>query len=285
MKLHALKTYLVKELCHLYTAREAQTIAEMVLEQLTGWSRIAQLLNREELLEVTQADEVYQKLTLLKEGVPIQQVLGEAWFYDLCLHITPDVLIPRPETEELVLWVVERLKREQTGVKVLDIGTGSGCIPLLIKYLAPNSDVWAVDISEKALTVANNNAARLQLPIQFMQLDILNPADWKRLANDFDVIISNPPYIPQQEKASLSTQVLQYEPELALFVADDRPLLFYETIAQMAQQHLKKGGSLYFEIHEQYGKAAQTLLEAQGYHSVQLRQDMQGKDRMLYGKK
>lgn len=281
MKVAAIKAYLEQELATLYDAREAQLIAEMTIEKVTNWSRMEQTLHREATLDLEQADKIYELLTILKKGVPVQQVLEEAWFYDLRLQITPDVLIPRPETEEMVLLVVETLKKHQPTAKVLDIGTGSGCIPLLVKHLLPACDVWAVDVSEQALAVAGANAQRLHLDIHFKQLDILNSSTWQALATDFDVIISNPPYIPLSEKSTLSEHVVAHEPSLALFVPDEQPLLFYEKIATFGQTHLREGGQVYLEIHADFGAGVKDLYVQGGYKEVRVLKDMQAKDRIV----
>jgi len=212
----------------------------------------------------------------------VQYVLGEAWFAGMKLQVDERVLIPRPETEELVEWALAWLgdNRNLAHHRILDIGTGSGCIALALKKKCPKADVHALDISPAALQLAKENAASLDLGIHFHQHNIL---DRKRDAalGTFDVVLSNPPYIPASERITMARHVVAYEPELALFTTDTEPLQFYQAIASFSTKALKKEGVLFLEIHEGRGKEVCTLLEAGGFAGIVLKQDLQGKDRMI----
>ena len=221
--------------------------------------------------------------TRLLAGEPVQYVVGFAWFYGLKFKVNPTVLIPRPETEELVEWVLEtvkNLKLETQNPKLLDIGTGSGCIPITLKVKKPSLNISAVDISEGALITASRNAYRMNADVEFQRIDILNESEWSQLA-DFHIIVSNPPYIPNFEKALMEDNVLSYEPHLALFVEDEKPLIFYEKIADFAKKHLCTEGSLFFECNEFNAAEVVEMLEEKGFKTVELRRDMSGKNRMI----
>lgn len=269
------------QLMELYEERESANICDWVMESITGWTRIDRVVNKTALLSAPQEKRL-EAITLdLVDHMPVQYALGEAWFYGLRLSMNKNVLIPRPETEELTDWIVKDLQSfpHQDDLCLLDIGTGSGCIPLGIKSKLPRAAVHAGDISEEALALAGKNAAALQLPIYLHRIDILGdryPAELPL----FDVIVSNPPYIPLAEKQQMAPNVVRYEPALALFVADNDPLQFYRHIAMFAKQQLKPGGYLYFEIHESMGDVVQKLLAEHGYSDIDLRKDLQGKDRM-----
>ncbi len=211
---------------------------------------------------------------------PVQYVLHEAWFYGMKLYVDEHVLIPRPETEELVEWMLKDAETNKQPINILDIGTGSGCIPIALKKNMPAAEVWAVDISNEALLVAQRNADTQQTSITFQQADILNKP-YPSVLPTFDVIVSNPPYIPLSDKTAMHPNVLQHEPHLALFVANEDPFLFYNAIVDFAQSHLNPGGSLYFEIHEAMGEQVKQLLTQKGFINAQVKKDMQGKDRMV----
>ena len=221
----------------------------------------------------------------LLAGEPVQYVVGFAWFYGLRFKVNPNVLIPRPETEELVEWVLETVKNSSfiihhSPLKLLDIGTGSGCIPITLKIKNPSLNVSAVDISEGALITASRNAYRMNADVEFKRIDILNESEWSQLA-DFQIIVSNPPYIPNFEKVLMEDNVLSYEPHLALFVEDEKPLIFYEKIANFAKKHLLTEGSLFFECNEFNAAEVVEMLKEKGFKNVELRRDMSGKDRMI----
>ncbi len=218
-------------------------------------------------------------ITQLQLHMPVQYVLEAAWFYGMELYVNENVLIPRPETEELVDWIVGEYS-EKPAPTVIDIGTGSGCIAIAIKKALPAAMVYAMDISSEALQVAQKNAALQNTGIIFKQADILDGNGYSQLPS-FDIIVSNPPYIPAAEQVNMSGNVTAYEPHLALFVPDDRPLRFYEAIGGLASANLKPGGSIYLEIHEALGEATRSLYHNLGYSNIRVRKDMQGKDRML----
>ena len=225
----------------------------------------------------------------LINGEPIQYITGFAWFYGIKFKVNPNVLIPRPETEELVEWVLQTVGK-QKGVKVLDIGTGSGCIPVTLKIKNPSIEMSAVDISEGALITASRNAYRNSVDVDFKRLDILEEKTWNTLAQ-FDIIVSNPPYIPTKEKALMERNVLAFEPDLALFVEDDNALIFYERIAEFVRIHAKDAknavyteGSfttLFFECNQYNAREVVELLEQKGFKDIELRKDMSGNDRMI----
>jgi release factor glutamine methyltransferase len=230
--------------------------------------------------------------TRLLQGEPVQYVVGFAWFYGLKFKVNNNVLIPRPETEELVEWILETVGSRQSAVgskqlRVLDIGTGSGCIPVTLKVKNPNLEVAAIDISEGALITASRNAFRHNVDIDFKRIDILNEKEWAQLG-EFDIIVSNPPYIPDAEKALMHDNVLNYESHLALFVEDSDPLIFYKNIANFAKKHLApqppKGGEsscLFFECNEFNAQEVVNLLKIKGFTHIELCKDMSGRDRMI----
>ncbi len=219
-------------------------------------------------------------LRQLEKDVPIQYIIGETEFYGLKFRLTPDVLIPRPETEELVDWIIK--ETAQGKIFILDIGTGSGCIAISLAKHFPEAEVSAVDISSKALAVAEENARLNQVQVDFYQADILNDEIPDKR---WDVIVSNPPYVRNSEKEKMQANVLEHEPHTALFVTDKDPLLFYRKITKIAKIHLASNGSLYFEINEAYGTEVVKLLETLEYKNVKLMKDVFGKDRMVYALK
>jgi release factor glutamine methyltransferase len=276
--------YLCNELYSVYEQREAENIAGMVIENITGLKRMDRVLQKDTILTTEQQKKLNNYTTLLRQHQPVQYVLHEAWFYGMQLYVDEHVLIPRPETEELVEWIITDAKAGQQPVSIIDIGTGSGCVPIALKKNIPAADVWAVDISNEALAVAKRNAETQQANITFQQADILIPTHISTFPL-FDIIVSNPPYIPLSDKTSMHPNVLQHEPHLALFVENENPLLFYNAIADFAHSFLKPGGSLYFEIHEAMGEQVTQLLTQKGFINVQVKKDMQEKDRMVKAKR
>lgn len=291
-----------------YDTREAAQICDWVMEHISGKKRIDRLIEKEAVLTADQQLRLTQILAELQSHRPIQYVLGEAWFAGMKFLVNEAVLIPRPETEELVEWVVEdrldaeRLTRnaeqgtenqeqrtpnteqgisniEQKTKKILDIGTGSGCIPISLAKKLPHYSVSSIDVSEAALAVARKNAFDLESDVQFQQTDFLDKLQWPHLPV-VDLIVSNPPYIKEAEQENMARHVLDFEPSLALFVPDEDALLFYRKIAQFGKTHLRAGGAVFVEINEALGKETVDLFEQQGY-TVTLRKDLQGKDRMI----
>ena len=212
----------------------------------------------------------------------MQYVLHEAYFCRMKLYVDEHVLIPRPETEELVSWIIEDVRHGMRDIQrtMLDVGTGSGCIAIALKKNLPEADVYAIDVSEKALQVAKKNAVQQHTEIQFSEIDILNTETRKSLPV-LDYIISNPPYIKEEEAFQMNDNVVKFEPHVALFVPDHNPLLFYEVISTFGLQHLKNNGKIFFEINEVSGDEVTKLLTAKGYKKIELKKDMQGKDRMI----
>jgi release factor glutamine methyltransferase len=267
----------------LYDARETGAITLMVLEELTGMSRAKVKAFPEE--EIT--PDVLEKLTAilneLKTGKPVQYILGTAEFYGLTFLVNAATLIPRPETEELVEWVLEgqKLKVESQKLSVLDIGTGSGCIAISLKKNLKYANVSAMDISENALATAKQNAIINEADVTFIEHDILS-TDYLKIASlKPDIIVSNPPYVTLQDKTQMHVNVNNFEPHTALFVPENDPLIFYKAIADFAAAYLSDKGLLFFEINENFGKQTVELLQDKGFISIELRQDMSGRDRML----
>ena len=265
------------ELQGLYPDTEIKSFSNLIIEKVSGFSRTEIIVNKNTLFSVEQRHVIENFIEKLKEYVPIQYILGETEFFGLPFHVNESVLIPRPETEELVDWIRNENDRN-ANPGILDIGTGSGCIAISLKHEFINATVDAFDISEKALETAQNNATLNKLEVTFSKVDILNTPEMEQ---KWDIIVSNPPYVTELEKSEILPNVLDYEPHLALFVPDNNPLLFYRCIAIFAQQHLKPRGKLYFEINRQFGKATVDLLTAMGFGNVELRKDISGNDRMV----
>jgi len=269
--------YIEQELNGLYPKTEVRAFTRLIIEHVCKLDYTQQILMQGMDLSEAQRKEITQIVERLKAFEPLQYIMGETDFCGLRLKLTPGVLIPRPETEELVQWVSE------TGLPansyVLDIGTGSGCIALALKKLFPSANVHAADVSEAALEVAKENALINNLDLDFIHADIVK---WETLKwHSYDLVVSNPPYVRESEKKLMQPNVLQYEPETALFVSDDDPLIFYLHISDFAYKHLHPGGWLFFEINEQMGNKIALLLEKKGFNAIESRKDLFGKDRML----
>ena len=263
----------------LYEEREAANITDWVMEHITGKKRIDRLIDKQLLLPEEQQNNLLKITTELLTHRPVQYVLGEAWFAGMKFFVNESVLIPRPETEELVEWIEEVWSLEFGVWSLLDIGTGSGCIPIAVKKKLPGGSVSSIDVSVEALQVAKQNADTLGADIDFLVFDFLNEALWDSLPV-FDVIVSNPPYIKQSEEKNMAKNVLDFEPLIALFVPDEDALLFYRKIAAFAKSHLTKQGMIFLEINEALGKDVVALFENDGY-VVELKKDLQGRDRMV----
>jgi release factor glutamine methyltransferase len=267
---------LIQKLTTIYDSREVASIADWVLEHLTGWKKSERIINKQHVLEPNKELLLERYTQELLQHKPVQYVLHESWFCGMKLYVDENVLIPRPETEELVEWIASEFK----GGKIVDIGTGSGCIAIALKKKLPQSDVTACDVSEHALKVAGKNSSASNTKITLVQADILDSQTWPLLPWP-DVLVSNPPYIPQQDKHLMSDNVLQYEPHIALFVQDNDPLIFYRTIAEFAIKNLLPGGAIYVEIHEDLGDSVKEIFRTNGFTHTDMRKDMQGKDRMV----
>jgi release factor glutamine methyltransferase len=267
------------QLQKIYSLSEATAITDWVFEKMASLKR-SDILKSPEKIITPAADELIQKtLQELLLHKPVQYVLGEAWFYRMKFKVNAHVLIPRPETEELVEQLITDRKSKLTDPGILDIGTGSGCIPIAIKKNLPASKLIALDISEDALALATENAAFHNAHINFMLLDFLDESTWSALEL-FDIIISNPPYIPIHEKEKLAKNVTDFEPHLALFVPDKSPLIFYEKIAAFGRDHLLPNGKIYLETHEDYAQQTAALFRPY-YQTVMIKKDMYGKERMI----
>ncbi|GEC77958.1 peptide chain release factor N(5)-glutamine methyltransferase [Flavobacterium aquatile] len=274
------KSEFLKELSSLYDEKEIESFFYIILEQFHNKKRIDLALNPEMEMDALQLLRWETVLSELKKEKPIQYILGETEFYGLRFLVNENTLIPRPETEELVEWIIESTNYELqiTNLKIVDIGTGSGCIAISLAKNFLNAEVSAVDVSEKALATANKNADINEVEVNFILKNILETED---LENQFDVIVSNPPYVRNLEKAEIKPNVLEFEPHLALFVDDNDALLFYRKIAQLALKNLSENGKLYFEINQYLGKETVDLLENLGFKNIELKKDIYGNDRMI----
>lgn len=273
-----------KRLQSVYTEGEASAILFLVLEKRFGLSRTDVLVGRLDSLTSEDCDLLENIVCRLEQGEPVQYVLGEADFDGMTLGVGPGVLIPRPETEELVEWIAEDFKGAKN-LRILDVGTGSGCIALALKRRFPDAEVRAWDISDEALRIASANAGRLGLDVVFERRDALFTEVPEADFATYDVIVSNPPYICEKERADMDNNVLSHEPSTALFVPDSEPLLFYRTISEISLKMLRKGASLYFEINREYGRETQEMMSGMGYGAVELRKDFMENDRMVKGVK
>lgn len=268
--------FLQQQLSTIYDNDEANNIADLVIEHITGYKKLGRITHKDLSLSEQQTALFNNLIKELPTQKPVQYVLGEAWFYEMKFFVNEHVLIPRPETEELVELVTSY---KLPSASILDIGTGSGCIPITLKKKLPKTEITAIDVSAEALAVAKRNAANLHADINFKELDFLNEQSWNEL-DCYDVIVSNPPYIKQSESASMHTNVLSFEPHIALFVTDDDALLFYRKIALFGKTHLPTNGKIFVEINEALGAETIALFESYGYTAT-LKKDMQQKDRMI----
>jgi len=294
MDLRQAQRQLTAELSPLHGSREAGLIADWVMEYLTGLKRIDRLVHASEPLSAPVLEQYKNYRDQLLAHRPVQYVLHESWFAGLKFYVDENVLIPRPETEELVEWAAQTIASEtsapETGVTpalstsapgaTLDVGTGSGCIAISLAKKFPSLPIHACDISSAALAIARRNATQLNTSIHFHQLDFLDNRQWTDLPS-VRWLISNPPYIPQNERAAMAPHVTGAEPSLALFVPDADPLVFYRALVEFARQKLLPGGSIFVEIHEDRASDTLEVFKAAGFQQVILQKDMQGKDRMI----
>ena len=299
MNIKSLKTHFFSELQTIQEDSEIESFFFILTEFLHNLKRIDVSLHPEFEVSETDLEKWKTIISELKTEKPIQYITGEAWFYGLRFEVNENTLIPRPETEELVEWIVESQKskvesqkskaqnliiQKSNNLTILDIGTGSGCIPIALKKEIPNAQVSAIDISEKALEMARKNASDNQVEVNFIQQDILTSQHLNISTSQpllFDVIVSNPPYVRNLEKQEIKRNVLDYEPHLALFVDDSDALLFYRKIAQLALKSLAPNGKLFFEINQYLGNETVELLEQLGFKNIELRKDFMGNDRMI----
>lgn len=271
--------FLLNKLRTIYSEGEAGQITDWVMENLTGSKKAERMLYKN--ADITSKEEVLlrQYTERLLQHEPVQYILNESWFCGLRFYVDKNVLVPRPETEELVEWVVSNCKFPVDQLRILDIGSGSGCISVSLKRRIRRAEVWGCDVSDAALAVAKKNAESLGTDVNFVQLDFLDSTTWQALPS-FDIIISNPPYIPAKDKKDMQPNVLLHEPATALFVPDNDPLVFYKAIAEFGKTHLNNAGSLFTEIHESLGERTLEIFKSAGYKS-ELKKDMQQKDRMI----
>jgi release factor glutamine methyltransferase len=276
------------ELTHLYEPREANTIADWIIESITGLSKSRRLIANNQILNENEKEKFFQMKEELLHGRPVQYVIGKTEFCNLSFQVDERVLIPRPETEELVVKSIDLIQKEkrntQATFRILDIGTGSGCIAICLKKRIPDAEVIALDCSNETLNLAKSNAINNQVSIQFIQKNILEEAQVNELPC-FNFIVSNPPYIPPSDKDSMGKNVLDFEPHTALFTSEQNPLQFYEAIIAFSKFHLTRGGYLAFETHCQYANAVADLLSNQEFEEIEVAQDLQGKNRMVFAKK
>jgi len=294
------KEYL-DQLKNIYDEREASNIADWVFENITGLKKIDRTLKKQAQLSNTTVEQLSSILAQLLQHKPVQYVLSEAWFYKMKLFVNEHVLIPRPETEELVEWIIEGVRSEMydagstmydvrnikaslspaTNQKldILDIGTGSGCIAIALKKELSNSNILGVDVSVEALSVAKQNATSQNINIDLLQIDFLNEGNWNELPT-FNIIVSNPPYIPEKEKNVLDKNVVAYEPHSALFVSNDDPFIFYKKMVEFALEHLNTRGTIYVEVHEEYASEVTAIFSKYQFTSI-IKKDMYGRERMI----
>jgi len=292
MTINNIKKHFLNELSNLYLKQEVESFFYLLTEAFLDLKRVDIILdpNKKIVYEVEQ--KYNSALAKLKKEIPIQYIIGTTEFYGLPFTVNENVLIPRPETEELAAWVVQEVKWQKAKGKskevkvkkpltILDIGTGSGCIAIALAKNLTNAKVWALDVSKKAIEVAQNNAKLNHVNVQFLNEDILT---LKKLPVKLDVIVSNPPYVRELEKEEIKKNVLENEPHLALFVKDHNPLLFYDKIADIAKENLNPNGKLYFEINQYLGNETVTLLQEKGFEHIKLKKDIFGNDRMVRAK-
>jgi len=277
MILEDYRTQFKTQLSALYVREEVDSLVSIAMGHILKMNRVEIALSRKQEITQKQLGELDEVLKRLLASEPIQYITGSTQFYGLELQVNRDTLIPRPETEELVAWVIASTGKT-SGLKILDIGTGSGCIAISLAHNLPNTQVEGVDISLQAIETATSNAKSNDVEVAFFKQDVLSASDFM---NEYDVIVSNPPYVRTLEKAEMNANVLKHEPHAALFVTDEDPLVFYRKIATLARQNLKSGGQLFFEINEYLGEETVSLIKEIGFNQVELRKDLFGKDRMV----
>jgi len=277
------REYFINSLEDLYPIEELQSIFYLLASKYLNLSRIDIALQFDDTLTSDEEINFNQAIDRLKIYEPVQYILEETDFFGYPFLVNKQVLIPRPETEELVAWIIEDVKEKET--TLLDIGTGSGCIAISLAKKLNDASVTAIDVSKEAIDVAKKNSAQNHTKIEFMEVDVLHFKDnvelQQKLNSKFDIIVSNPPYVRIKEQELMRPNVLKHEPDLALYVANETPLLFYKKIVQLSNLYLKAGGRLYFEINEYLGNELKKMLMEEGFKHVQIKKDMFGKDRMI----
>ena len=278
MKINQYKASFINQIAPIYDNQEAQSFFYIVLEHIHQLKRLHLALNHQVEMTDNQLQEWQKIVSALQTKKPIQYILGETEFYGLKFIVNQNTLIPRPETEELVQLILNSNFTDFTNLKILDIGTGSGCIAIALAKNLPNVSVYALDVSEEALQIAKLNAHCNNVNITFLHQNILETSN---LHEQFSIIVSNPPYVRNLEKQEIHKNVLEYEPHLALFVEDNDALLFYRKITELAVKNLSERGQLYFEINQYLGKETVALLEKMSFKNIELRKDIYGNDRMI----
>ena len=282
MRLKDLQDIFHKELDEIYGKEEVNSFFFMLINEFYNVHRIELALQPETSITKGEQELIFKALDDLKKQIPIQHILGKTEFFGIQLHVNNKVLIPRPETEELVQWILDVVEKRDN-LKILDIGTGSGCIGIALAKNLPSAEVIALDVSKEALLVAKENAKQNNVQINFIEADILTSCHTELVSasQKFDIIVSNPPYVRQQEKQEIKNNVLDNEPHLALFVKDDDALQFYKAISQFSSNNLSEKGLLFFEINEYLGNEMIQLLEKDNFNNIELKKDMFGKNRMI----
>jgi|SRR5690554_491421 len=288
MRLKEIQNIFHTELDGIFGANEVSSFFNILISHYLKLNRIALVLEPDLTISKNEEQPLFEALSRLKVQEPIQYIISETEFFGLPFKVNEHTLIPRPETEELVTFVIEssRFKvQDSRPLTILDIGTGSGCIAVSLAKNISNAKVYAIDVSEEALKIAKHNAELNKADIHFFKVDILNSSTWNLEFKDleFDIIVSNPPYVRRLEKKEIKNNVLNYEPHLALFVEDDNPLQFYEAIANFAMDNLNKKGCLFFEINQYLGNETKQLLQDKGFTDLELKPDIFGNNRMLKG--
>jgi release factor glutamine methyltransferase len=267
-----------ESLLRLYDEREAGKVSDMIIENLTGLSKTERLIHKEKELTKQQHQRLQNFTQQLFQHKPVQYVLHEAWFFGLKFYVDENVLIPRPETEELVELILKQPDLKYP--KILDVGCGSGCIAITLKKKLPTSIVYGLDISKEAINISLKNATANHVHVEFIEADMLNPTNDLALP-EFDIIVSNPPYIRKSEASLMNLNVLNFEPHQALFVPDNDPLIFYKAIAALSLKYFKNKGKLFFEINESLSNEIVSLLQSRGFNNIEIKKDLYGKERIV----
>lgn len=278
-KVKDIREYYLAQILEIYPTAEAGKLFDMILEGFTSISRIQRIAQPELRLSESEILKIHFAAKDLLLQKPVQYILGKTCFYDISLTVNSDVLIPRPETEELVEWIINDNKHTLK-LLILDIGTGSGAIALALAKHLHHTKVHACDNSREALALAQKNAESLSIKVNFFHANIFDPRDWN-VPEEYDIIVSNPPYVTESEKPLMQKNVLGFEPATALFVPDADPLLFYRSIIDISNAHLKPGGKLYFEINERFASEMSQLIACANYSHIVLKKDLSGRDRMI----
>ncbi|MBI3521392.1 MAG: peptide chain release factor N(5)-glutamine methyltransferase [Bacteroidetes bacterium] len=286
-KLSDLYEFYKTELCPIYDEEELYAIFELVCEHYLGYTKTDTRLKFQENLNQSDVLNIYDTAKALKTGAPVQYILGEAYFYNLKFRVNPSTLIPRPETEELVDLIINELKSYNSSlITILDIGTGSGCIPITLKKHLPHSKVTGIDISEKALEVAKFNAIKNNVDVKFLKQDILSDLNSSLITQNLSLIVSNPPYVLQSEAKQMDARVLDHEPHLALFVNDHDPIVFYKRIIDLCSSYLEEKGILFFEMNPLYANDVKNYAnDSKIFNFIEILNDMSGKQRFLKAQK